>query len=159
MGQPETCGSQGHAEEIKDNIVKIFEALNDIGRVIVVFDEAQYLRYSTVGLRSVLAHVYDYMDGITLILTGSEVGLLHDFVGVDDPDPELYGRYHSGMELKPLDGEKSREFLRRGFEQLGIRVNEDVLERAVSELDGIIGWLVYFGKLYADRGKEAVEGQ
>jgi AAA+ ATPase superfamily predicted ATPase len=118
MGQPETCGSQGHAEEIKDNIVKIFEALNDIGRVIVVFDEAQYLRYSTVGLRSVLAHVYDYMDGITLILTGSEVGLLHDFVGVDDPDPELYGRYHSSMELKPLDGEKSREFLRRGSNAL-----------------------------------------
>ncbi len=109
------------AEEIKDNIVKIFEALNDIGRVIVVFDEAQYLRYSTVGLRPVLAHVYDYMDGITLILTGSEVGLLHDFVGVDDPDSELYGRYHSSIELKPLDGEKSREFLRKGFEQLGIR--------------------------------------
>jgi AAA+ ATPase superfamily predicted ATPase len=145
------------AEEIKDSIVKIFEALNDIGRVIVVFDEAQYLRYSTVGLRPVLAHVYDYMDGITLILTGSEVGLLHDFVGVDDPDSELYGRYHSSIELKPLDGEKSREFLRRGFEQLGIRVDEDVLERAVSELDGIIGWLVYFGKLYADRGKEALE--
>lgn len=144
-------------EEIKNNILKILETLNDIGGVVVVFDEAQYLRYSTVGLRPVLAHAYDYMAGITMILTGSEVGLLHDFVGVDDPSSELYGRYHSSIELKPLDREKSREFLRRGFEELGIDVDDDVLERAVSELDGIVGWLVYFGKLYADRGEEALE--
>jgi Archaeal ATPase. len=78
---------------MRGNIAKIFEALNELGRVIIVLDEAQYLRYSTIGLRPILAHVYDYMKGITLVLTGSEIGLLHDFIGIDDPDLELYGRY------------------------------------------------------------------
>jgi hypothetical protein len=48
---------------MRGNIAKIFEALNELGRVIIVLDEAQYLRYSTIGLRPILAHVYDYMTG------------------------------------------------------------------------------------------------
>ena|GEM_PF-5830981 len=47
------------------------------------------------------------------------------------------------MEVKPLDREKSKEFLRKGFRELGVEVDDTTLERTVSELDGIIGWLVY----------------
>jgi len=144
-------------DETRSNINRIFEALNKLGKVVIVFDEAQYLRYSTIGLRPILAHCYDYMKGITLVFTGSEVGLLHDFLGIDDPNSELYGRYYTSIELKPFDREKSKEFLRRGFDELQVKVDELTLERAVSELDGIIGWLVYFGKLYLERGNDALE--
>jgi AAA+ ATPase superfamily predicted ATPase len=144
-------------DETRSNINRIFEALNKLGKVVIVFDEAQYLRYSTIGLRPILAHCYDYMRGITLVFTGSEVGLLHDFLGIDDPNSELYGRYYTSIELKPFDREKSKEFLRRGFDELQVKVDELTLERAVSELDGIIGWLVYFGKLYLERGNDALE--
>jgi AAA+ ATPase superfamily predicted ATPase len=144
-------------EEIRSNIIRIFEALNELGKTIIVFDEAQYLRYSTIGLKPILAHVYDYMKGITMIFTGSEVGLLYDFMGVDDPNSELYGRYYVTIELKPLSREKSKEFLREGFKELRINVDESILERAVLELDGIIGWLVYFGKLYLERGIDALD--
>jgi Predicted ATPase (AAA+ superfamily) len=61
-------------DETRSNINKIFEALNELGKAVVVFDEAQYLRYSTIGLRPLLSHCYDYMRGITLVFTGSEVG-------------------------------------------------------------------------------------
>jgi len=54
------------------------------------------------------------------------------------------------------------EYLRRGFEAAGVRVSEDVVERAVDELDGIIGWLVHFGPTavdYAKAGKRRLRHQ
>ncbi|WP_243676038.1 ATP-binding protein [Vulcanisaeta distributa] len=104
------------SSRIRDGIAKILEAVNSAGRrVVLVFDEAQYLRYSTTGLRPLLAYAYDYLRNITLVLTGSEVGLLHDFLGgLDDPSSELYGRYYFVIELKPFNRERSIEFLRRG---------------------------------------------
>ncbi|WP_252901335.1 AAA family ATPase [Vulcanisaeta sp. JCM 14467] len=122
-----------------------------------MLDEAQYLRYSTIGLRPLLAYTYDHLRNITMVLTGSEVGLLHDFLGLDDPSSELYGRYYYAIELKPFDREKSIEFLRRGFRELGINVEDKVLERAADELGGIVGWLVYFGRLYPEKGEDAIE--
>ncbi|MEM0373295.1 MAG: ATP-binding protein [Sulfolobaceae archaeon] len=149
------------SDQIKESIYKIFEALNEIGlkrgKVPVVFDEAQYLRYSTLGLRPFLAHVYDYMKGIILIFTGSEVGLLHDFLGMDDPKSELYGRYYYSIELRPFNEEKSREFLKKGFRELNVNVSERTIEEAVKELDGIVGWLVYFGKLYLEKKDDAIK--
>jgi AAA+ ATPase superfamily predicted ATPase len=144
-------------EEIRSNILRILDGLNELGRVIIVFDEAQYLRYLTIGLRPILAHVYDYMRGITMVFTGSEVGLLYDFIGVEDPGSELYGRYYESIELRPFSVEESKEFLRAGFKELGVSVEEYVIDRAVSELDGIVGWLVYFGRLYVEKGMDALD--
>lgn len=147
------------SSRIRDGIAKILEAVNSAGRrVVLVFDEAQYLRYSTTGLRPLLAYAYDYLRNITLVLTGSEVGLLHDFLGgLDDPSSELYGRYYFVIELKPFNRERSIEFLRRGgFRELDINVDDRVIERAVDELGGIAGWLVYFGRLYPEKGEDAI---
>ncbi len=52
------------------------------------------------------------------------------------------------MMLDRFEREKSLEFLRKGFEEAGRRVDEGVLERAVEELDGIPGWLTFFGNSY-----------
>ncbi len=46
----------------------------------IVFEEAQYLRYSRINFGSLLAYIYDNLLYLTVILTGSEVGLLHDFL-------------------------------------------------------------------------------
>ncbi|MGC8570428.1 MAG: AAA family ATPase [Caldivirga sp.] len=153
-----SVGVRLRSSETRNNIVRVFDALNDVGkRIIIVFDEAQYLRYSTSGLRPLLAYIYDNLRNITLVLTGSEVGLLHDFLGIDDPSSELYGRYFFTVELTPFNREKSIDFLRRGFAELNINVEDYVLEKAVNELDGIVGWLTYFGKLYLDKGLEALD--
>ncbi|ADN50247.1 AAA family ATPase [Vulcanisaeta distributa] len=145
------------ASRIRDGIAKILEAINNAGKhVVLILDEAQYLRYSTIGLRPLLAYVYDHLRNITLVLTGSEVGLLHDFLGINDPSSELYGRYYHVVELRPFDRGRSIEFLRRGFRELGINVDDRVIERAADELGGIVGWLVYFGRLYPERGVDAI---
>ncbi|ABW02750.1 AAA family ATPase [Caldivirga maquilingensis] len=152
-----TVGVRLSMAEIRGTITSILEALNSLGRrIVLVFDEAQYLRYSTIGLRSILAYTYDHLSNITLVLTGSEVGLLHDFLGMDDPSSELYGRYYLSIELKPFTRDQSIEFLKRGFKELNVSVDDSIIVKAVDELDGIVGWLVYFGKLYLDRGVDAI---
>ncbi|QXJ35477.1 AAA family ATPase [Saccharolobus shibatae] len=147
-------------ENVEKDLANMFSALNEIGLnnkpIPIVFDEAQYLRFSTVGLKPLLAHIYDYMKGLVLIFTGSEVGLLEDFLGVDDAKSELYGRYYCSIELKPFDEEKSKEFLKKGFEEFNVKVEDSLVNEAVNELDGIVGWLVYFGKLYLEKRRSDV---
>ncbi len=44
-----------------------------------------------------------------------------------------------------MDRAGSIDFLRKGFIEMGYRVREDDLEEAVDNLDGVIGWLTYYG--------------
>lgn len=144
-------------DSFRREAIKIFEALNGLGKTVVAFDEAQYLRFSAVGLRTLLAYIYDHLKNIKVILTGSEIGLLHDFEGLEDPDSELYGRYYKTIEVMPFTRETSEEFLRTGFKQLGADVDQRVIERAADELGGIVGWLLYFGKLYQEKALAALD--
>ncbi len=126
-------------------------ALNDVG-VVMAFDEAQYLRY--YGARggkeflAMVAYAYDNLDNVRFVFSGSEVGLLHDFLGITDYDSPLYGRAYREITVEPFSRELSKEFLRRGFEEAGLWVEDDLIERAVGLLDGIPGWLVEFGYNY-----------
>ncbi|MEM0374128.1 MAG: ATP-binding protein [Sulfolobales archaeon] len=74
------------------------------------------------------------------------MGLLYRFLKVDDPESPLFGRAFSKIELKPFSRDEAVEFLKRGFEELGIEFHE--YERVYSELGGIPGWLTYFGFRY-----------
>ncbi len=132
----------------------LFDALNR-RRIIVAFDEAQKLR----GPRSqeflnALAHAYDYDRNVTFILTGSEAGLLYGFLGIDKQSSPLYGRYYYDLRLERFDKNTSLEFLRTGFKELGIRIENEVLEIAVEEFDGIPGWLTFFGNEYFRGNKD-----
>lgn len=138
-------------DNFRREAVKVFDALNEMGKTVVTFDEAQYLRFSTVGLRSLLAYIYDHLTNITVVLTGSEIGLLNDFAGLEDPGSELYGRYYRAIEVKPFNRKTSEEFLELGFKELGVEVDRRMIEKAAEELGGIAGWLVYFGKLYQEK--------
>lgn len=122
-------------------------------RIIVGFDEAQLLgRAAGVNFPMLLAHAYDYLGNTTFVLTGSEVGLLYDFLGVDDPEAPLYGRHREEIKLERFDEEKSKDFLLKGFEQAGVMAPADVVEHAVGTLDGIVGWLTEFGARAIERG-------
>ncbi|WP_457750496.1 AAA family ATPase [Thermococcus sp.] len=131
----------------------VLEALNEVGAVIGI-DEAQYLRfYGARGGKeflALLAYSYDNLDNLRFILSGSEVGLLHDFLGINDYGSPLYGRSHGEVVLKPFSRELSIEFLRRGFSEIEMEVPHEVIEGAVNFLDGVPGWLVEFGRKYAE---------
>lgn len=117
-------------------------------RFLVGIDEAQYLRYGK-RVDHLLAHCIDEFAYISFILTGSEVGILHDFLGIDDPKAPLYGRRAKLLIIRRLTGEESLDFLRMGFRELRIPIDERVLREAVSKLDGIVGWLAHFGYSFA----------
>jgi len=119
----------------------------------------QYLR-GPVGseFSGLIAHLYDYSN-LRIVMTGSEVGLLHDYLGVDDPKAPLYGRYFHEVTLARFTREQSRDFLIKGFEQVGLAPPEELIEDAVEKLDGIVGWLVLFGRRALEKGpsSEVVE--
>ncbi|MGB9631551.1 MAG: AAA family ATPase [Candidatus Methanodesulfokora sp.] len=138
------------------SLAELFDRLNK-RKIVIAVDEAQRLRGpQSTEFKNALAHSYDYNRNITFILTGSEAGLLHSFIGSEDSSSPLYGRFYVEIKLERLNREQSIDFLERGFEQLGIRAERSILERAYEEFDGIPGWLTFFGNSYA-RGNYNIE--
>jgi len=136
--------------------------LDELGRwaegrqVVMALDEAQELRILR-GFDKILAHIYDYVGGIKIMLAGSEIGLLDKLLGISNPKAPLFGRPFSEINLKKLNWEKAVEFLKMGFEQVNIKVSEDEIQEAVSKLDGIIGWLTFYGHLRTKGDPYALE--
>lgn len=140
------------------SISSILERMNEFaGRNDTVFllaiDEAQLLRFMRGGgridFRQIIAYSYDNLENVKFLLSGSEVGLLHEFLGLEDPESPLYGRLHDTVTLERFSAKDSLKFLELGFNEIGVNVPDTVLERAVETLDGIPGWLAYFGYEYA----------
>ncbi|MEM4627707.1 MAG: ATP-binding protein [Ignisphaera sp.] len=133
------------------DLPSLFEALDRFGEslgrpVVIAVDEAQELRKITwISFDRLFAYVYDNLTNTRVVLTGSEVGLLYRFLRVEDPAAPLYGRYIHVVKTRRLTQSESLEFLRKGFEEVGVEIPENALLRAVEVIDGVIGWLTYFG--------------
>ena len=128
------------------NLSEVLERINSLGeRFIIAIDEAQYLRFSNARYPELIAWATDELENISFILTGSEVGLLEDFLRIHDPESALFGRAHVEIRLKRFERHQSLDFLRKGFEEIELRVRDEELEEAVDELDGIVGWLTLYG--------------
>ncbi len=128
---------------------KLVSALNEWAEsegtyLVMAFDEAQDLRLIR-GFPGLLAHIYDYEERIKLLLAGSEVGLLDRLLGRENPSSPLFGRAYAEIRLRKFPRERSLEFLVKGFEQVGMSPPQRELEEAVDRLDGIVGWLTYYG--------------
>lgn len=136
----------------------------DGGFIVISFDEAQLLRFLAGGkgrmdFRRIIAYAYDNLRGLRFILTGSEVGVLLHFLGLDDASSPLYGRYVSTVRVERFPRERSIEFLNRGFREAKMNVSDDILNAIVEKVDGIPGWLTYFGCMCLESGgasKEAI---
>ncbi|MGC9136014.1 MAG: AAA family ATPase [Caldivirga sp.] len=120
-------------------------ASHDAGvRLIIAIDEAQRLG-GPLGIEvwDAIAHAYDFLDNLVFILSGSEMGVLSLILG--NPRSPLFGRAYAEVTTQRLSHERSLEFLRLGFSEVNVKVDEDELENVVGRLDGIIGWLTYYG--------------
>jgi AAA+ ATPase superfamily predicted ATPase len=109
----------------------------------VALDEVQEAR-GHKGLEAAIAHSYDYNPHVRFVLTGSQVGVLRDFLGEQNPAAHLFGRAMSRVEVKRLSRERSLNFLEKGFDACGVEPPSE-LERVVGILDGIVGWLTHYG--------------
>lgn len=118
---------------------------------VVAIDEVQEAR----GFRPLveaIAHSYDYNDKVKFVLAGSQVGLLQDFLGTGNPESPLYGRYVYELVLRRFSAEESLDFLVKGFEACGVPPKG--VEEAVRALDGVVGWLVYYGYMCVHEGAD-----
>jgi len=79
------------------------------------------------------------------VLTGSEVSLLYKFLRLDSTDSPLHGRYIHTVSTRRLILEESIDFLEKGFKEVGIYINKQIIEEAAKTFGGIIGWLTLFG--------------
>ncbi len=115
-------------------------------RFILAFDEAQYLRFSgKVRYDGIFAWAIDNLPNITIIVTGSEVELLREFLKVNDPKAPLYGRYMREVYVDRFSRDQSIDFLVQGFRELDINPNINEIEEVVDVFDGIVSWLTYYG--------------
>jgi AAA+ ATPase superfamily predicted ATPase len=120
-------------------------------RFIIALDEAQYLRFSNRRFNLLLAWSIDNLKNIVHVLTGSEVGLLRDFLKLDSPDSPLRGRVRREIYLERFSYEESLEFLKRGFEEVEFKAPLTEIEDAVRKLNGVPGWLTLYGYYRAVR--------
>ncbi len=127
-------------------------AENNKVKFLIAFDEIQLIR-GEKSIPRLFAHIIDYNQNICLIVSGSEIGLLFDFLGFDDPESPLYGRYYTEITMHPFTPEESKEYLTTGFKQIKLKPNQTIIEQAIENLDGIVGWLTLFGTRCREAGK------
>ncbi|MEZ0318421.1 MAG: ATP-binding protein [Pyrobaculum sp.] len=135
------------------SLVGLLEELNKKGRFIIVFDEVQEARPPiSAELKRAAAYAYDNLENLTVILSGSQIGLLERFMATEDASSPLYGRYVARLTLPRFTREQSLDFLQLGFKEAGVAPPPSQLEEAVDFFDGIPGWLVHFGLAYLEGG-------
>ncbi len=142
----------GLGVRVRPSYETLLEALKTIEGKVLVLDEAQELRRSRHRFDKLLAYIYDHLN-VRLVVSGSQIGLLHKFLRLEDPEAPLFGRAYAEVRVPRLTRELSLEFLREGFSQHSISPEERLLELAVDSFDGIIGWLSYFGYASVMRGE------
>lgn len=153
--------------EKKLTITDIFKKLDEWARdndktLIVAIDEAQLLRYlrggkGRIDFTKILSYCYDNLRNIKFVITGSEIGILNDFLGFNDPSSWLYGRIRDELIVGRFDRERSIDFLEKGFNECGIKPPRDIIEEIVDRVDGIPGWLTFFGYKYCmNPSREAI---
>jgi AAA+ ATPase superfamily predicted ATPase len=149
-------------------LTEFFDMLSDVGErigegIVIVLDEFQKSR-GGIGLllHNAIAYSYDYYRNLSFILTGSEMGVLYGILG--NPENPLYGRAFIEIKTRKLKREESIEFLERGFRECRYEVSQAEIEKAVDQLNGIIGWLTHYGYLkisgrenFEEIKREAVE--
>jgi len=123
--------------------VEMERKITSSGSIKVFIDEAQ--RMDPLKLAEVLSYFYDRVKNVSFILSGSEVGLVEDILGETDAEHPLYGRHIVKIKIKRLDQNRAMEFLSAGFSEIDGSITQDEINEAISELDGLIGWLTLFG--------------
>jgi len=136
--------------ELFDKIDIWAKKLNE--HFLLAIDEVQLIRGDKTIPR-LFARIADVNRNIIIIVTGSEIGLLYDFLGFDTPESPLYGRHYVEIKMRNFTAEEARAFLKTGFKQVNIPCSEEIIEYAIQKIDGAAGWLTLFGAKSRDINK------
>ncbi|WP_252896982.1 AAA family ATPase [Metallosphaera hakonensis] len=111
----------------------------------VVIDEFQFLRLGEQnfpGLFHLIRSKWQFHGNVEYVVSGSSVGMLERLFSSRE---ESFYQFFFPIYVNPFSRETSLDFLRRGFEDEGVRYEAESLKSVVEELDGIPAWLNYFG--------------
>ena len=125
-------------------------------RFLMAFDEIQLVR-GDKWIPRLFAHIVDSYGNLVLVVTGSEVGLLFDFLGFEDASSPLYGRHFVQIHMGNFSEDEAGKFLTLGFQQIEVNASSDVICYAVRNLDGVAGWLTLFGARCRDKHSCSME--
>ena len=137
----------------------VLKAINDgQEQVVIAIDEAQKLS-KMIGrgrpdFRSLIAYAYDNLPNMKFVLTGSEVGLLEDFLKQAE---DLQGREMEEIVVPSFDHDTAKRYLKKGFAEKKIKQSDEMLEAAVANLDGIVGWLAFYGRQVTKSRSQPIE--
>ncbi|MFA5050223.1 MAG: ATP-binding protein [Candidatus Paceibacterota bacterium] len=137
----------GFKLNLKEGILEFENLLKKSEHLHIFIDEAQ--RTDGKKLSNFISYCYDRFSNISFIISGSEVGLINEILGLDDSEHSLFGRNIYSIDMKRLDNNKGFEFLSHGFRELKIKISDDELFPVLNELGGLIGWLAMFGYNFA----------
>ncbi|MCS7110488.1 MAG: ATP-binding protein [Candidatus Caldarchaeum sp.] len=123
--------------------------------VVIALDEAQELRFykGRYDFPKIIAYSFDNHRWVKFLVSGSEVGLLYSTLGFDDAKSPLYGRHRRVIQLERFPLDLAKRFLREGFMQEGVLVEDWVVDKACEAFDGIVGWLAFYGYEVVNRVK------
>lgn len=90
--------------DIAQLLIKINDLAGEVGgKVIIAIDEAQELRrVNWLRFDRLMAYAYDNLRNINFVLTGSQVGLLYELLGLRNPKAPLFGRAYVEVKTRRL---------------------------------------------------------
>ena len=138
------------SERPSEALTKLIERIiKNKKRLIIVLDEIQELGQDLGKLIKYLGAIHDlFAPKLVVILLGSVISLKNILKKVKGAP--LRGRITREIILKPFDMETAIGFLKEGFNQCGITIQENTLIRIVEFLGGFPGWLSEYGRLYIE---------
>ena len=136
-------------EEVEFYLDELIGDILSRDRLVVILDEVYTLGGELRTLARLLAVLHDkYAPKLTVILLGSIASIRDLFETKTEETEPLYGRITREFVLRPLALHQAKRFLRAGFEECGVDVDDEIIDMAVDELGTITGWLVEFGREY-----------
>jgi hypothetical protein len=123
-------------------------------RFIIVVDEAQKLmdfkEKQKMDFLETIAASYDNHKhkNLVYLLTGSEVGLLKEL-----ESEWLKPRTTKSIFVKPFKPEVAKKFLKTAAKQIKLATDKNVIDTAVTKLDGLVGRLIDLGHNAKSTGK------
>lgn len=144
-----TVGPSGISISVsKKPMATLWDLFDAIGRqngdYVIELDEVQELMAISGRLLKILANIFNTYPNLTFVFTGSMFGLMKRLLEPEATSP-LYGRSPAKLYVQPFEPERAKQFLRKGFQECNIPVDEATVNAAVERLDGIPGWLTLYG--------------
>ncbi|WP_338025414.1 ATP-binding protein [Acidianus ambivalens] len=114
-------------------------------RIVITIDEFQYLNFAKQAVPEIfhlMRSKRQFQKRVSYVISCSAVGMLKEIMSSKN---QPFYQYFYSIRVNPFNRETSKEFLRKGFEMDGVKINEEDIEKIVEYVDGFPAWLNLVG--------------